>query len=116
MSTATEKSLIRHSEPVADWSNANTEKHSLYHYSVTLYRHKDGRYFLRQTYGGAIRIHEARVVWISEQEARDFIRDHAIGIDGYGFTDSEIAELMTGGNPRGTRNEPVPTRPNCWGL
>ena len=119
MSRATKstQTLLDRSHPVAGWSNASQVfSNDLYYYSVTLYRAKDGRYFVRQ-WGGPAVVAAGEVKWLSEEDAKTFIRVHAQHpITGYGFTETEIAELMGGGDPRGTRVEPEPRRPSFWSL
>lgn len=97
------KAVVDRSSSLAYWSNANREPGSIYTYRVTLYRHRDGKLFLRPTGGAAMSIGEIR--WINETQARRFLRDHAMdGVTGHGYTDEEIEDVLAGKSVSGSRS------------
>ncbi len=111
--TLSRDALMDHSGYVAGWSNLNQETHgSLWWRSVDLYRHRGGRYFLRQTGGAGVAMSND-VKWLSDDEARDFIVNHCLdGRTGYAYTEDETSILMNGGDVRAeTRSSHEINRP-----
>jgi hypothetical protein len=109
------ETLLDRSEIIASWSNADRELHGLYHRAITLYRHRDGRYFAKETGGGAMTLRHD-VKWLSDDEAADFVRIHCSDpVTGYGYTEAEIVEVLAGGDPRGTSDRDM-IRPDFCSL
>lgn len=107
------QAIIDHSEAIGGWSNGNYETGgSNYRYTVDLYRHRDGKYFLASTGGAAMASGET--CWISEDAARRFLTAHANDpISGYGYTEAEADDLLAGRGAKGTRDfaGTLPPRP-----
>lgn len=113
------ETLFEESSYVAGWSNVNRETYgSLYWSEIDLYRHPRRGYFLRQAGGAAMSV-DRSWKWITEADARDFLRDHCRdGHTGYSYSDAEIERLMAGESvrPESDREGRQPIAPDWRSL
>lgn len=101
MSAKSTDTIIRSSDWIACQSNGNKEGTgfgSLYYRRKDLYRHRPtGKMFFSETVGGGIQGDHRTPVWVSEDEALEWLTNHAADtLTGFGYTDEGAKDLLAG--------------------
>lgn len=109
--------IIKNSAEIGQWNNGENQN-SLHYVAVKLFRHRDGKFFLSGECGAAMASTGSE--WISEANAKRFLRDHAFDlVTGHGFEPKEIEAACAGDQVEPTGSYPESNRPDPyspWGL
>ena len=94
------KTLEKNSTPIAAVSDGGDITDGLFWHTTELYRHKGGKWYLREFGGDAMSV-DNNPAWITRDEAVEWVATKVTdNITGYGFT-REQAELMVDGQDAG---------------